>query len=321
VRKVLIILFAFVGITVPVIAQQYPYWTQNRSNLFMINPAVAGTRKTLDARLTYRNQWTGFDGAPKTMGASVHGRFFKGQMGAGTYVYRDQLGPTMFTSVALAYAYHVKFKDTELSMGANGSYNFMSVDPAAMTYKNSQDPSIVNAVNTQKSRTTNVAFGVLYFNDRFHIGASMNNMLGSTYEFPRTDTKTKKGSYTTVPHYALSIGYNWSNSSALVFENSVFAHYVNGSPILLDYNLRAHINEGIFVGAGIRLKNAVIAQVGYTIDQTFQIGYSYDFSTNALRSYNTGSHEIKLVYVFDKDKNGRHGQNTGFQHRHFTWVL
>ena len=46
-------------------AQQLPFWTQHRSNYFIVNPAVTGARKTFDARANYRYQWVGFDGSPK----------------------------------------------------------------------------------------------------------------------------------------------------------------------------------------------------------------------------------------------------------------
>ena len=58
-------------------AQQLPFWTQHRSNYFIVNPAVTGARKTFDARMNYRYQWAGFDGAPKTLSIGAHGNFLK----------------------------------------------------------------------------------------------------------------------------------------------------------------------------------------------------------------------------------------------------
>ncbi|MFL5753354.1 MAG: type IX secretion system membrane protein PorP/SprF [Bacteroidia bacterium] len=320
-KKIIAIFFSVIGAYTCAYAQQYPFWTQYKSNQFMLNPAVAGTRKTLDVRLNYRNQWTGFEGAPKTMGLSMHGRFYKGKMGAGAYVYRDQLGPAMYTTLAAAYSFHIKFSDTELSFGANANYNILSIDASRTTFHNSQDQAILNTIAYSKTKIPNAAMGLLYFNDRFHIGFAMNNMLGTSYEFPKVSDGTKKAHIKTVPHYNMTIGYNWSNTPDLVFENMIFANYVNGTPILLDYSLRMHIRQGLFVGAGIRLKNSISAQLGYTLDETFQVSYSYDYSTNALRAYNSGTHEIKLVYVYDKDKHLRHGQNDSFQHKHFKWLL
>jgi type IX secretion system PorP/SprF family membrane protein len=286
----------------------------------MLNPAVAGTTKTIDARMNYRNQWVGFDGAPKTMGVSAHGRFYKGMMGAGGYVYRDQIGPSSITTIALAYAFHLKFEDTELSIGINGNYNMQKIDPSKITYQNTQDPVITDLYNYTKSNIPNAAFGVLYYNDRFHVGAAMNNLLGTTYEFPK-QSKTRRAEMKTVPHYSFSVGYNWSENQDFVWENNLFANLVVGTPILIDYNLRLHIQHKFFVGAGIRLANSVIGQFGYTIEDFAQVSYSYDYSTNNLRPYNSGTHEIKLVYLFDKNKLSKHGQNKRFQHQKFQYLL
>ncbi len=296
-------------------AQQYPFWTHTRSTLFLNNPAVAGTRKTLDARMSYRQQWMGFDGAPKTSTIGIHGRFYKGKMGAGGFIYTDKIGPSSFTAYSASFAYHIKFEDTELSFGVNGSYNVQLMDPNKITYHNSQDFAAESAIAYNKSKIPNAAFGVLYYNDRFYLGASVNNLLGSSYEFPKS--ADKKGHMQTVPHYSLNIGYNWASDPNYIFENSVFVNYVAGTPILLDYNLRFHIKHAFFVGAGIRMKSAVIFQTGVTIDNTMQIAYSYDFTTNALRTFNTGTHEIKFVYTYDKDRHQKHGQNSGFARQHY----
>ncbi len=314
-------LFTVFVITCSIIqAQQFPFWTQHRSNLYLCNPAVTGTRKTVDARASFRRQWMGFDGAPVTSTLSVHGRFWKGRMGAGGFIYTDKIGPSSFTTYGLSYAYHIRFPDTELSIGMNGSYSTQLLDPNKITYHNSHDQLLENALIYTKAKIPNAAIGVLYYNDRFYIGAAVNNLLGSTYTFSPA-TAVKKPEMKTVQHYNFSVGYNWDSDPNFVFENSVFANYVPGTPILLDYNLRLHIKHAFFVGAGIRMKNAVIAQVGFTIDQSFQIAYSYDYNINRLHSFNSGSHEIKLVYVYDKDKNQKHRQGHGFEKQKYQNML
>ena len=55
-------------------AQQMPYYTQFRSNEYLQNPAISGTKRTIDARLNYRMQWVGYDGAPRTGRQAGRGR-------------------------------------------------------------------------------------------------------------------------------------------------------------------------------------------------------------------------------------------------------
>jgi hypothetical protein len=99
------------------------------------------------------------------------------------------------------------------------------------------------------------------------------------------------------------------------------AVYVSGVPFLLDYYLRLHVKNAFFFGAGIRLGVAVVGQLGYTFQQWGQISYSYDYSTNKLNAYNSGSHEIKLVFFYEKPK-GRRGRGTGeFIHQRYQYML
>src|SRR6476646_7666190 len=123
-------------------AQQMPYYSQFRSNLFMLNPAVTGTKKLVDARINYRNQWMGYDDAPKTTGFSLHSRFMKGKMGAGMYVMNDKIGPTKQTNFGLAYAYHIRFPDVELSAGASANFSKFTLIGDKMFLHNSQDPAL-----------------------------------------------------------------------------------------------------------------------------------------------------------------------------------
>ncbi len=300
-------------------AQQYPFFTQYRSNALMLNPAVAGTRRTLDVRMNYRNQWVGFEGAPTTMGLSVNASVYKDKMGVAGFIFRDALGPSQFTTYALSYAFHLKFKDTKLSIGLTGNYNVQNYIGSKITTRFGQDRAVDNTI-TDKDKLFNMAFGLLYYNDKFYVGAAMNNVTGGNYEFYKLD-EAKKAIYTTVPHYNFSVGYNYNENPDYLWENSLIASYVSGLPILLDYNTRMHIKGAVFVGAAIRFKTAIVGQVGYTFKEMFQVSYSYDYNINRLRTASAGTHEIKLVYNFyDPAAAHRHAQK-GFIKKHYPYLL
>jgi len=230
--KHLLIILLFCA-CLPAKAQQYPFWSQYRSNLFMLNPAVAGTRQDIDARINYRNQWTGFDGAPKTMGASLHAKLYKNKMGIGGFVFQDKIGPFTTLTTALAYSFRVKFDDVALSFGLNGSYNMQRTNAGLMTYQNTQDVAISNIASTQKSNIFNAAAGLMLYNDRFHIAFSANNLLGTTYNYDqKKGDDPKRGEIQTVIHYGVSVGYNYSGDPNYVWENNLMAVYVSGTQIL-----------------------------------------------------------------------------------------
>ncbi len=286
----------------------------------MMNPAVAGTRQNMDARISYRNQWTGFEGAPKTMGVSFHGKLYKNRMGLGGYVYQDKIGPFTTLTSALAYAFKIKFDDFALSLGLNGNYNMQQVNAGFMTYQNSQDVAINNMATTQKSNIFNAASGLMFYNDRFHIALSANNLLGTTYSYDKSKIGSKRGEIQTVTHFCASIGYNYSANPAYVWENNIMAVLVSGTPILFDYYLRLHIKHALIIGGGIRFGNAIVGQLGWTFKDAYQISYSYDYNTNNLRGASYGSHEIKIAYFHSKGKQAHHGLAKEFLKQKFQYI-
>ena len=58
-------------------AQQKPVYTQYILNNYIINPAITGIENYTDVKISYRNQWTGIDGAPVTTYLSIQGQVGK----------------------------------------------------------------------------------------------------------------------------------------------------------------------------------------------------------------------------------------------------
>lgn len=291
--------------TVPLIvnAQQLPYYTQYKSNDFMINPAITGTKRIIDARINYRMQWMGYEGAPNTATMGINGRFLKGTMGGGLYLIQDKIGPSNQTNIGGSYAYHIKFPDCELSAGVAGNYTNYNLVGNKITLFDPVDPAIDQGI-VNKASVVDLNSGLYLYNDRFCIGLSVLHTLKSTAVFT---TPTGEGFVKYFNHIYLQLGYNLSNNDDYKWENNIFANYVAGAPFVLDYTMRVHYKEKVFAGVSIRLKDAVALHVGYTFFDSFQISYSYDLLISKLRKYSIGSHEIMLVYStnFYKSKNGR----------------
>lgn len=282
-------------------AQQLPYYTQNKSNAFMINPGVTGTKRFMDARLNYRAQWVGYDDAPRTTTFAVHSRLLKGKLGAGLFFMQDNIGPFKQSKFGGSAAFHIRFPDTELSAGIGGNFGKISLNGDKLFLHNSQDPSI-NQFLTDKTWTGDLNAGIYLYNDRFHVGMSAYQVLQSTAEFYKNDT-TKKGLLKNATHVNFSLGYNFAQNPDFIWESTIFATYVNGAPFNLDYTLRLHVREQFFGGVSIRFRDAVALQLGVSFLNDFQVSYSYDLLISKLRNQSSGSHELMLVFssnVFTK---------------------
>lgn len=301
-------------------AQQYPWLTQYRSNLSMYNPAFCGTKRILDFRMFYRNQWTGYDGAPKTEAAVLNLRYLKGRLGTGGFVYRDQIGPFIATYAALSFAVHLRMEDIEVSAGAQANYTSQSFDGTKVTLHNQIDRAI-NQYIADKSHCWDGSFGLVAYNDRFYFGLAANNLIGSSMVY-YINSPTNRGTYKNEGNYSVNVGYNYSENPAYVFENSVMALYTAGVPFYFDYTLRVHVRNKFFFGGSIRLKDAVALHAGVTIQNYLQIAYSYDIVTSPLRTYQHGSHELSLVFSTNMGRDQKkRGLNGKFLHQKFQYLL
>ncbi len=287
-------------------AQQLPYYTQYRSNIFLLNPAVTGTKRTVDARLGYRYQWAGYDGAPRTSMVSAHGRFFKGKMGAGLFMVQDRIGPSKQTNLGVNYAFHIRFPDCELSMGAGGLFTKYTLEGGDITLHNTVDPSI-NQYIASSVWVPDVNAGIYLYNDRFHIGVGALHLAQQKANFYKGDS-AKHGKIPYSAHVNLSVGYNFAQNPEYVWESNVLATYVTGVPLFLDYTLRLHIKEKMLCGLSLRLHDAVALHLGVTFLEDFQVTYSYDFLLSKMRHTNSGSHEIVITYSMKPLRGKKHGK-------------
>jgi type IX secretion system PorP/SprF family membrane protein len=300
-------------------SQQMPYYSQFRSNMYMINPAVTGTKRLIDARLNYRMQWMGYENAPRTTSFSLHSRLLKGKLGAGAYVMQDNIGPSKQMNLGGSCAFHIRFPDVELSAGIAGNFTKYTLLGDKMFIHNSQDPALDQHI-TSSTWASDAHAGIFLYNDRFHVGLSALHMLGSTAEFYKKDT-TKKGLIKYASNINFTLGYNYAQNPDFVFESTVYGSYVIGVPFNLDYTLRVHYDQKMFAGFSLRLRDAVALQVGVTIFDDYQISYSYDLLIGKMRNYSSGSHEIMIAFsssIF-KQKHGR--VNDKFLHQKYGYLF
>jgi len=304
----LLLIFYFLILNCP--AQQLPYYTQFTTNNIMLNPAVAGTKRILDARMDYRTQWVGLDGAPVTKGISLNSRIMKGTMGVGMTYFNDKTGPTKRSDFSLIYSYHAKFDDVELSMGAAGQMLSYSVDGSQLHMRIPLDNAI-DLTALQKKTVFDASAGAFLYNDRFHIGLSVLNLGEPNINyFPQADT-VHKTRIAVVPHIYGNVGYNWSGDADWIWENSLQVVYVQANPITIDYNLRLHYLQKVFGGIAFRIHDAVALQAGFTFREEFHVSYSYDIITSPLRQFQSGSHEIMLMWSSNlgSDKQKKYGND------------
>jgi len=302
--------------------QQMPYFTQFRASGIFFNPALTGTKRFVDLRLTTRSQWVGFDGQPKTQGFNLNSRLYKGKLGLGMMYFKDVTGPTQRNLFNMSYAFHIKYPDIELSFGFSTNFYRYFINGSLITLRMSQDKAIDKSLLAM-DKFFDMSAGAYLYNDRFHIGLCALNLIQQSAEFyENVPDSVKKANLKMVPHPFFTFGYNWSEDPDFVWENSLMGGYVSGATLTLDYSLRIILKNKVFVGASFRLKDAIGLQAGFILFDQLQVAYSYDIGINQLRKAHNNTHEVTIIYSSDLEKLlGRKNSNSQFKREKFQYMF
>jgi type IX secretion system PorP/SprF family membrane protein len=274
--------------------QQDPHYTQYMYNQNILNPAYAGSRGDLSIGLLARTQWVGIQGAPDTQTLNIHGALAN-NLGLGLSVIHDQIGPAEETNLMLDVSYTLPVSTSgNLAFGVKGSYNFLNVDLVNGTIRNDEDDAMFT--KNVDHAAPNVGAGLFYYTDKFYAGISTPNILqGQTYETLSTVINDVSDSM----HYFGTLGYVFDLSENLKFKPSTMVKLVQGSPVSIDLNGSLFINDMFEVGLSWREGDSIDAILGVQASPDLRIGYAYDHTLTHLGDYNSGSHELMLIYDFD----------------------
>ena len=100
--------------------QLQPLLDQYLLNGLAINPAYAGSQEALNAGLYARNQWVGFEGAPRDITFTLHTPLRDKHVNLGILVMNDKIGARTETGFLLNYAYRIDLGAGKLSFGLAG---------------------------------------------------------------------------------------------------------------------------------------------------------------------------------------------------------
>ena len=299
--KRITILFLFLSLTVRLFGQQDPMYSQYVFNGLLINPAYAGTREVLSATALYRNQWVSIPGAPKTGVFSIDSPVKNQKVGLGLNVVVDKIGVTNHTGIAGIYSYKLNFNKSSLSFGLQAGVGFYNSTNSEVKYAENAtlDPAFISDYHKV---LPNFSFGMYYHGDRYYAGLSVMDILGKSIENELYPNLTNDLTINIVSHFFLSSGYLINLTPDIKFQPSFLLKYVGGAPLEGDINGVLSFYDLLHLGVSYRSYASVDFLMQVRINQQLSLGYSYEYSTNELSNFTSGSHEIVLRYQFDFSK-------------------
>ncbi len=284
-------------ITSHLFGQQVPHYTQYMYNMNIINPAYVASRSDLTIGLLGRKQWVGVEGAPETQTFSISGRAFEG-LGLGISVVHDKIGLAEETNFNADISYTiVTSSQTRLALGVKGGFsNFTNNLTQGITPDGDINPDLTGTY-------PNFGFGAFYYTKHFYVGLSIPQLL-KTPKF-RLDNNQYTSGISEDLHYFLTLGYVFELNEKVKFKPSTLLKKASGLPLQVDLNANLLYNNFIEFGISYRYHDAISAVVALSVNETIRVGYSYDYSLTNLSKFNTGSHEIVLLFDFNFKKRSR----------------
>lgn len=257
-------------------------YTQYMFNGLAINPAYAGSHRSLDVSLISRFQSPAIDGSPNTQTLSGHTGIKGKKIGLGAMMITDKLGVTRQTGYYASFAYKINFDHATLAFGLQGGGTSVSSDYNQLLIKQPGDPLVNGDI---KEFQPNVGAGVYYYTPMFYAGLSMPQMIGALNK-----------NITQYRPLILTTGVVFKLNNALKLKPNLLVRMVENDLVEFHYNMNLLIKEILWVGASYRAGSSLSAILELKITNQLRLGYAYDATISDIRHADSGSHELLLNY-------------------------
>jgi type IX secretion system PorP/SprF family membrane protein len=318
--KKLILSFVLITFFLAARAQQDAQFSQYLFNGLYINPAYAGYKSDFYINAFHRSQWTGLNGAPVTTSVAADGSVADDKVGLGLLVQRDQIGAQGTIAAYGNLAYRIQIGEDEnsrLAFGIGAGIVQSGIDGTRLNPVQSGDNYI--PTGNQSFILPDARIGVLYTNDKYFVGASVDNLL------PQYMNTSKNAAALGVPvpkpHSYFTTGAIFNLSNDIKFRPSILIKDNSSVPTSMDVNTYFLLNERIWLGATYRTaislynkpnlqkdlprSSAMVAIIQFFATENLRIGYSFDYSLNKLNTLGYGSHEISIGFLIRNGKSSR----------------
>ena len=303
--------------------QQLTQFSQYLKNPFIVNPAASGVYDYIDVRIIGRNQWAGYTNAPissnlyftmpispitsssssfQSIGGSKREseiRTGKMKHAIGGQVITDQYGAFRRISLSGVYSVHIPLnKNYNLSFGTQlgvSNHSFLPERAIVLNF-NSDQTYLESIANRSNKNIFNLNTGLYLYSKTIFAGLSMNEITKNAFSFgPGTAYFNPK------MHFNLMGGMKINVNRDMSLTPSFLMKYMYKSPLNLETSVQFAYKDWIWTNLSYRFKDAVVVGFGCNVSNRFRVGYSYDISASKLRNYSSGSHELMIGIMLDRE--------------------
>lgn len=285
-------------------AQQEPQFTFNQHAMHFYNPSAAGNREGPVFTGIHRQQWLGFQGAPRTQLMSFHMPLADQKAGAGMVLSRQRVGISSQFTAALSYSYSIKLTEkTSLRMGIHTLLDQFKLDvTGANVVIESSGDQVITQGDFLKNATVNVGAGLLLnIEEQFLIGLSVPKMLPATLLVDEQSNALM----TSRPHLYLSLLGKWKLYGENELRQAFLIKVLPDQLASIESQSSIAWKRVITAGVNLRFSSEGALESAdlfgyYSINEELDLGLSYDVGVSKFRSQHAGSVELMVNYQFQK---------------------
>lgn len=291
------LLVGFISILICAWGQQAPNRVWYGMNWASINPSHHGLNEYVEGAMGIKQQWVGFDGAPKTINATLsfpfNDRKSDGAMfGAGANILVERNGAFTFSMATIEGAVNIKTnKENRLSLGLGGGFMQVGYDPTYVS-TNQQDV-VVSRFSTYNYPTYKI--GMSYRTKNSLSGIYANDLGPAKWKGIGTQAqlRTEWGVYY---RHLVVLNQDW------FLLPSVKITPVRYAPFNYELAIRINYAYRFQVWGGTHNLNNVQVGLGCRIKDIFTINYLFDRTRAGMEGINLNSHAIGIKCILEKHR-------------------
>lgn len=265
-------------------AQHNDFQSLYMYDALVVNPAYAGMKGALTLNANYRDQWGGIKGSPRTFSFTGHLLSRSKKNGLGIAFVNDRFGLQNNLKANAVYAYKIRLKNSELSLGLSGGIREQAIARDELNLHTDDDAAFANL--PAQRIVPDVTFGALFRNRFLLVGVSVPNIV-------RIDDATALQAVNGYAGVLLGLGESFK------LKPTALVKYAVNSPLAVDANLTAYYRDRVSFGGGWRNHAAANAHVRLQLNGQLGIGYLFERSYGPYNNFLRNTHEVMINYIFD----------------------
>ena len=290
--------------------QQTLQYSNYLENSFYLNPAVANLGKK-SLNIIYRNQWAGFEGAPKTTFLSYQSSFSHNKdvksssfSNVGGFLQNENIGAFRSFKINISYSYSFLLSSNwRLSFGSFIGIQQLGLDVTGVTLFDPNDP-VVDVSNFSLFPDFSMGFALTNNNNFF--GISTKQVFQNNWKrIINSDLSQNESSIVFIAAKKIAL-------SNIGFTPNIMLDFTRQFKPRLIAGLKIDFKEIISAGIAVRNENTVLGQFKIMFTKNLQISYAHDFAFSNILLRPLNSNELMVSYISSIKENNKHKNTISF---------